>query len=175
RESILKLLEVIRKSETANLGIVNYDKGSFSTPLGVDVAIDKKIIMKVLRKAKYIKEGSFSETDGIPVLKVTGNIDLAEEVPVPNIDPDIQYPHLQKDLAQRLNITPYEVGVLVWKFKMKGTKKFHLEVTTSKSGKVHKFSDMALQFLAEKINSMKDDSTVFVQIKNQYRTRRTLK
>ncbi|HBT65055.1 MAG TPA: AAA family ATPase, partial [Ruminococcaceae bacterium] len=33
RESILKLLEVIRKSETANLGIVNYDKGSFSTPL----------------------------------------------------------------------------------------------------------------------------------------------
>lgn len=171
REKLLKLFEVIRKSETANLGIINYDKGAFSTPLGVDVAIDRKLIMQVLRKAKFIKEGSFNETDGQPVLRVTGNIDLAEEVPVPYIDPDIQYPYLQKNLAQKLNITPLEVYALIWKFKMKGAKKFHMEVTTSKSGKVHKFSDIALQFLADKLNAMKGDDAAFDRIKAEYSQR----
>lgn len=171
REKLLKLFEVIRKSETANLGIVNYEKGSFSTPLGVDVAIDRKLIMQVLRKAKFIKEGSFNETNGQPVLKITGNIDLAEEVPVPDIEPDIQYPHLQKDLAQKLNITSQEVYALIWKFEMKGKKKFHMEVTTSKSGKVHKFSDIALQFLADKLNTMKSDNAAFDQVKAEYRQR----
>ncbi|MGI5964148.1 MAG: ATP-binding protein [Lawsonibacter sp.] len=172
RENILKLFEVIRKSETANLGIINYDKGSFSTPSGVDVAVDRRLIVQVLRKAKFIKEGSFSETDGQPVLKVTGNIDLAEEIPVPDIEPDIQYPYIQKNLAQKLNITPYEIQALVWKYKMKGQKKFHLEITTSKSGKVHKFSDIALQFLADKINVMKSNPGTLNQIKAEYTQRR---
>lgn len=84
-------METIRKSDTTNLGIINYNNGRFSTPYGADIAVDKKLVMKVLKKAKYIKKGSFDETEGIPVLKVTGNIDLAEEIPVPDIEPDVQY------------------------------------------------------------------------------------
>lgn len=171
RENLLKLFEVIRKSETANLGIINYDKGSFSTPLGVDLEVDRRLIMQVLRKAKFIKEGSFNETEGQPVLKVTGNIDLAEEIPVPDIEPDIQYPYFQKILAEKLNITPTDVHALVWKYKMKGQKKFHMEVTTSGSSKVHKFSDIALQFLADKLNAMKDKCTSLDQIKAEYHQR----
>jgi hypothetical protein len=174
KEKLLKLFEVIRKSETANLGIVNYDKGSFSTPLGIDVAIDRKLVIQVLRKAKYIKEGSFNETDGEPVLKVTGNIDLAEEVPVPDIEPDIQYPHLQKDLAQKLSITSQELYALIWKYKMKGFKKFHMEVTTSRSGKVHKFSDFALQFLGKKLNGLRDNGDEFDKIRAAYKNRNKL-
>lgn len=171
RENLLKLFEVIRKSETANLGIINYDKGSFSTPSGVDVAVDRRLILQVLRKAKYIKEGSFNETDGQPVLKVTGDIDLAEEIPVPDIEPDIKYPYIQKDMAKKLDVLPYEVQALVWKYKIKGQKKFHMEVTTSKSNKVHKFSDIALQFLADKLNAMKDNCTALDQIKAEYSQR----
>lgn len=63
RESLLKLIEVIRKSDTANLGIVNYSNGKLSTPYGVDVSFDRKLVAQVLKKAKFIKEGSFNETD----------------------------------------------------------------------------------------------------------------
>ena len=43
RENLLKVFEVIRKIDTANLGIINYNNGRFSTPYGVDIAFDKKI------------------------------------------------------------------------------------------------------------------------------------
>lgn len=168
REQILKLMETIRKSDTTNLGIINYTNGRFSTPMGVDVAVDKRLIVKVLRKAKYIKEGSFDENNGQPVIKVTGQIDLAEEVPVPDIEPDIQYPYLQKDLADKLKIGKQYLYALIWYYRMKGTKKYHMDVSTSASTKVHKFSDIALQFLAEKINENKENPDWLSEVYHQY-------
>ena len=137
REGLLKLFEVIRKSETANLGIVNYSNGKITTPYGVDVAFDRKLVTQVLKKAKFIKEGSFNETDGIPVIKVTGNIDLAEEVPVPEGNPDETHPYIQKQLAEMLAISTQDLYALIWYFKMKESKKYHLEITTSSTSKTH--------------------------------------
>lgn len=173
RERILKLIEAIRKSDTTNLGIVNYNNGRFSTPYGADIMVDKKLVIQVLKKAKYIKSGSFDENGGTPVLKVTGNIDLAEEVPVPDIEPDIQYPYLQKQLAEKLGIGKNYLYALIWFYGMKKQKKFHMEISTSSTGKnkAHKFSDVALQYLAEQINEHKNDSTWLEEIKEQYRLR----
>ena len=58
---------------------------------------------------------------------------------------------------------------------MKGQKKFHLEVSTSSSGKTktHKFSDVALQYLAEELNNHKGDPNWIADIKEQYRQRNT--
>ena len=173
RERILKLMETIRKSDTTNLGIVNYANGRFSTPYGADVTVDKRLVLQVLRKAKYIKSGSFDENGGTPVLKVTGSIDLSEEVPVPDIDPNIQYPYIQKELADNLGVKPNVVYALIWFFKMKGQKKYHLEITASgkSNAKFHKFSDVALQFLAEQLNSHKDNPAWLTEIQDSYRQR----
>ena len=173
KERVLKLMETIRKSDTTNLGIVNYNNGHFSTPYGTDITVDQKLVMQVLKKAKYIKKGSFDETTGIPVLKVTGNIDLAEEVPVPDIEPDIQYPYIQKQLADKLSIGTQQLYALIWNYKMKNIKKYHMEVSTSSSGKqkTHKFSDIALQFLAEKLNENKLNPNWLNDISNKYRQR----
>ncbi len=171
REGLLKLFEVIRKSETANLGIVNYSNGKITTPYGVDVAFERKLVTQVLKKAKFIKEGSFNETEGIPVIKVTGNIDLAEEVPVPELDPDKGYPYIQKVLAEKLNITTQDLYALIWYYKMKEAKKYHIEVTTSKSNKVHKFSEFVLQFLQEKLQELKSNSNEFDKIRTAYKNR----
>jgi len=172
RESLLKLFEVIRKSGTANIGIVNYGNGRFTTPYGVDVAIDRKLVMQVLKKAKFIKEGSFNETGGIPVIKVTGNIDLAEEIPVPELDPDKGYPYIQKDLAEMLNITTQDLYALVFYYKMKEAKRYSIGVTTSRvGGPNYKFSEFALQFLKEKLEELKDLETEFDKIREAYKNR----
>jgi len=168
REQILRLMEVIRKSDTANLGIVNYSNGRFSTPFGADVVVDRRLIAQVLRRAKFIKDGSFTENGGTPVIKVTGNIDLAEEVPVPDIEPDVHYPYLQKHLAEKLSVSNQTVYALIWKYKMKGHKKYHLGISTSTATVTHKFSDIALQFLAERLNEHKDDPCWIKQIKAEY-------
>ena len=174
RERILKLMETIRNSDTTNIGIVNYSNGRFTTPYGADVIVDKRIVLQVLRKAKYIKSGSFDDNGGTPVLKVTGNIDLCEEVPVPDIDPNIKYPYLQKQLAEKLGVEPTLVYALVWYYKMKNNKKYHMEVSTSSTGasKVHKFSDIALQFLIEELKKHGDESNWQTGIKNQYYQRK---
>ena len=171
REGLLKLFEVIRKSETANLGIVNYSNGKITTPYGVDVAFDRKLVTQVLKKAKFIKEGSFNETDGIPVIKVTGNIDLAEEVPVPEGNPDETHPYIQKQLAEKLAISTQDLYALIWYFKMKESKKYHLEITTSSTSKTHKFSAFALQFLQEKIKEFDDQPEEFDRIRQAYKNR----
>ena len=171
RENMFRVLEVIRKSGTANLGIVNYSDGKFSTPYGVDVAFDRKLIKKVLKKAKFIKEGSFNETEGIPVIKVTGNIDLAEEVPVPEGNPDDTRPYIQKQMAGILGISTHDLYALIWYFKMKKSKKYHLEITVSKSSKTHKFSNFALEFLREKLNELSDNKAEFEKIRMDYKNR----
>lgn len=168
REQIMRLMEAIRRSDTTNLGIVNYNSGKFSTPYGPDVVVDRRLITRVLRKAKYIKEGSFTENGGVPVIRITGNIDLAEEIPVPDIEPDISYPYLQKNLAEKLGVKPVVVYSLVWFYKMKGQRKYHMCVSASQTIPIHKFSDVALQFLAERLNDHKDDSDWIESIRYKY-------
>ncbi len=175
REKLLRLIEVIRDSNTANLGIVNYTNGKLTTPYGVDVAFDRKLVTKVLQKAKFIKEGSFHETEGIPVIKVTGNIDLAEEVPVPEGNPDETHPYIQKQLAEKLEIKAQDLYALIWYYKLKEAKKYHLEITTSKNGKIHKFSEFALQFLKEKLKEFNTNQDEFSRIRVAYKTRDKIK
>lgn len=171
REGLLKLFDAIRKGQTANLGIVNYSNGRLTTPYGVDVAFDRKLVTQVLKQAKFIKEGSFDETVGIPVIKVTGNIDLAEEVPVPDGNPDDTHPFIQKQLAEKLNISTQDLYSLIWYYKMKEAPKYHLEITTSKSGKIHKFSEFALEFLQEKLKELVENENEFNRIRQVYRNR----
>ena len=172
RTGLLKLLEIIRKSETANLGIVNYSNGKITTPYGVDVAFDRKLVTQVLKKAKFIKEGSFDETIGIPVIKVTGNIDLAEEVPVPELDPDTGYPYIQKDLAEKLGISSQDLYALVFYYKMKEAKRYSIGVTTSRSGgQSFKFSEFALQFLEGNLVELENNETEFNKIRAAYKNR----
>lgn len=175
REGLLKLFEVIRDNKTAKLGIVNYSNGKISTPYGVDVSFDRKLVTQVLRKAKFIKEGSFSETDGIPVIKVTGNIDLAEEVPVPEGNPDETHPYIQRQLAEKLNISMQDLYALIWYYKMKEAKKYHLEITVSRSSVTHKFSEFAFQFLKEKLAELENKPEEFETIRMAYRNRQKRK
>ena len=171
REILFKLFDTLKNNNIASLGIVNYSAGKFTTPYGVDVAFDQKLVAKVLRKAKFIKEGSFNEIEGKPVIKVTGNIDLAEEVPVPEGNPDETHPYIQKQLHELTGIPLTDLYALIWYYHMKEAKKYHLEITTSKSGKTHKFSNFALQFLKEKYSELQGDLTELENIRNAYKKR----
>ncbi len=175
RDNLLRVFEVIRKSGTANLGIVNYSNGRISTPYGVDVSFDRKLVAQVLKKAKFIKEGSFNETGGTPVIKVTGNIDLAEEVPVPEGNPDDTHPYIQKQMAEKLGISEQDLYALIWYFKMKESMKYHLEITVSRSNKTHKFSHFALEFLEEKLNELADNEGELEKIRTAYKNRKKQK
>jgi len=170
KESLFRLIESVRKSGSASLGIVNFTEGKFSTPYGVDLAIDKKIVAKLLKKVKFIKEGSFSEKKGAPAIKVIGDIDLAEDTQKPEGNPDEMYPYIQAEMAKKLNISQYYVHALVWHFHIKDSKEFHMAVTLSKKGNPrHKFSEAALEFLRKKLLELSADKAAFDKIKDKYK------
>lgn len=170
REHMFNIFETIRKSGTVNLGIVNYDKGMLQTPNGIDVVFERKLVSKVLKKAKFIKEGRFHESDGLPVIRVTGDIDVAEEVRVPEIEPDEGYPYLQKDLAEILELETFTLYALIHHFAMKEQKKFSISMTTSRSGRPsYKFSKHALRYLEVKIGEFKNEKSEMLRILEEFK------
>ena len=168
QDHILKLIEMARSSNTTNIGIVNYSSCRITTPSGVDVAIDKNYVRNILRSAKYIKEGSFDDNGGQPVLKITGNIELAEGIPVPDFDPDDKYKYLQKDLAEKLCINRYDVEALIWHYKLKEEKKYHMSISLKGDSKMYRYSTYALQLLEEKIEKHKNDEMWLIKIRQEY-------
>ena len=50
QDAIIKMIETIRNGKTPNIGIINYKNGKMSTPYGIDISIDKKLILKVLKR-----------------------------------------------------------------------------------------------------------------------------
>ena len=169
QERILKLIESLKDGDGANIGIVNYVNGRLSTPYGVDIEIDKKLVAQMLRKAKFIKAGQFSEVEGEPVIKVTGNIDLSEEIPVPDIDPNQMYPYFEKDLIEQTQLSQTEVRALVAEYKIKGQKKYHNAIPITKHGQVaNKYSIHAIGFLREEVAKHKEDVLWLQEIVAKY-------
>ena len=102
-----------------------------------------------------------------------GTLKSREEVPVPEGNPDETHPYIQKQLAEMLAISTQDLYALIWYFKMKESKKYHLEITTSSTSKTHKFSDFALQFLREKIKEFDDKPEELEHIRQAYKNRNT--
>lgn len=54
---------------------------------------------------------------------------------------------------------------------MKESKNYHLEITVSKNGRIHKFSNFALKFLGEKLKELENDEEEFNRIRTAYKKR----
>ena len=169
QERILKIIESIKEGNGANIGIVNYSNGRLTTPYGVDIEIDKKLVAQMLRKAKFIKAGQFSEAEGEPVIRVTGNIDLAEEIPVPDLDPNQMYPLFERDIIEQTQLSQTEVRALIWEYKIKGQRKYHNATPTTKKGNVtNKYSIHTITFLREEVANHKEDALWLQNLVSKY-------
>ncbi len=117
-------------------GEVETDKGRF--------IIQGNLLEELKTSVGFIKEGNFHETEGAPVLRVIGEIETADTVVISNMNPDRDYPYFMSNLKTELGINGYEAQALIWKLKIKGNAKFHLESKTSKKSSMNKYSEYAL-------------------------------
>ena len=69
----IKIFTKISKAGVDNVGLLNFNSGIFS-------AGNKSVILddKMLSNIEFIKEGEFNERNGIPTLKVIGNVELKQ-------------------------------------------------------------------------------------------------
>ena len=169
RRLFMEYLAHITRIGATNVGLIDYTTGDMSTPNGVNIVVDKKIIVPILKKARFIKSGSFEE-GGQPVLQITGNVEIAEAVPVPGTNPNDSHPYRATDLAMKLfnKKTTFEVQALVWKFELKDKDQYHLEL---KAGKTHTYSEATFLFLKQKIEESNNQEEFIKRIKKEYSER----
>lgn len=170
----MKHIERIAKIGPSNIALVDFLTGALNTAKleGTKLIIDETLLNKLREKVKFIEEGKFSEKDGEPTLKVIGEIQTVSDVVVPKLDPNKDYPYIQKRIAEELELRPYDVQNLIWKHKIKGDRKYHIEIETSKSSKVHKYSKYALDYLRDILNKQTDKSKYLKKISEEYQKTR---
>lgn len=153
REAWMKHIEKIAHIGPQKVALLDLMSGDIETSKieGTKMIMDKKLLEELKEKVNFIEEGHFNETEGEPTIKIIGDILTSSDILVPDLDPNKDYPFIQKTLAEKLKIKPYYVQVLIWKYKLKGNKKYHLEIQTSQHGSVHKFSKQTLSYLKEKL------------------------
>lgn len=64
-------------------------------------------------------------------------------------DPEVDYPHLQSDIARIMGVTPYFVRVLANELKLTNNKQYHTTIKSGRTSRVQKYSDKMLNFLKE--------------------------
>lgn len=166
-------IEKIARIGPSNVAILDMLRGDLHVKNieGAKLIIDKNLINDLRNKVQFIEEGKFSEAEGEPTLKIVGEIQTADVV-VPRLDPNKDYPYLQKHLSEQLRLRPYDVQLLIWKYHIKGNRKYHIEVETSKSGKVHKYSKYVLKYLKEILDEQRDKHSFLNQISKEYQAKR---
>lgn len=169
RRTWMSYIERIARIGPPNVAILDLLRGNIHIKEieGTKLIMDKNLIDELGEKVKFIEDGNFSETEGEPTLKIVGEIQTADVV-IPKLDPNKDYPFLQKHLAEQLELRPYDAQVLIWKYKIKNNRKYHIEIETSKSGKVHKYSKYALERLKTILNEQKDTQRFLKRISKEY-------
>lgn len=171
RERLLWMEHVrrIAKVGPQNIALVDLMEGSIAASKGRrELLIDPSLLKKLRQEVSFIKEGEFSETKGKPVLKLVGDIKAANNIVVPKMDPNKDYPFLSSHLAQELQIRPYDAQVLIWKLDLKKSMKFCLEVQTSKQGQIFKYSKQALTEMKNYLAAQKDTQSSLKKLSVEY-------
>ncbi len=172
RELWMKHIERIGKMGPQNVAFIDLFDGSIQAgKQDGKLLIDDNLLSDLKKQVKFLEEGKFVEKDGAPALKVVGEIHSTKEVLVPDLDPNKDYPYLAKHLAQELGVRPYDAQILIWKYDMKGNKRYHIFFETGKSSIAHKYSAFALKFLKAKLEEMPDQKAVLKSITREYNMR----
>ncbi|MDL1971311.1 MAG: putative DNA binding domain-containing protein [Candidatus Desulfofervidaceae bacterium] len=173
RKMWMSHIERIARIGPSNVAILDMLSGDLHVKEieGAKLVMDRNLIDELRDKVRFVEEGKFSKTEGEPTLKIVGEIQTADVV-IPLLDPNKDYPYLQKHLAEHLELRPYDVQVLIWKYNIKGDRRYHIEVETSKSGKVHKYSRYALDRLKNVLKEQKDVDRFLKKISKEYQTQR---
>lgn len=136
----IKHIEKIRMAGPRNIEILDMCKGEL--PYG-----DHKILLEesLIENLNVIKEGSFTEKDGegIPVLKLIGEIDGLVNSEQVVVNPETIYPFTTKQMQERLGINQYEMQAIIHCLGLKSKPKYHIEITNGKTS-IHKYTEKAI-------------------------------
>jgi hypothetical protein len=165
----MKHFERILRSGPTNIATLDLNHMDLDLNNGKGFVLDKDLANELLSKVKLIKSGKFTETGGKPTLKLIGNLTIPEEIPVPDVDLNISYPFILRDLVEQLSLNQMEVKALLWKYRLSGDRRYNLAFFTNIKNEYpnQKYSKYAIDFLKEKLYS-EISAERLLEIKKEY-------
>jgi hypothetical protein len=110
---------------------------------------------ELLKRIKFIKEGTFAETGGEPTLtlagKITGILDTSGVIPT-----DKAYPYRASDIEHMFNLNSYHVLSLFWKLKIKDNPKYHDKIKIGQNAFANKYSESLVTKIANVLDRYPD-------------------
>jgi len=171
RQLWMEHIERISRIGPQNVALLDLYSGKMdSSNIGSSFVVDEELLTSIKDEISFIKEGSFSETDGAPTLKLIGNLAPIDSVVVPNLDPNKDYPFLVKHLSDELQIRPYDALILVWKLGLKSSKRYAIEVDAGKSS-ITKYSKYALTAIRDELAKYEDNDEYLKSVSKEYQAR----
>lgn len=131
----LKHVEKIGQVGPQNIHLIDTYNGEIQAGKG-RILLDKSIADKL----KFMKEGQFSEKEGAPTLKLIGEITgIVDTLNIPQTD--LLYPYRSSHLQGEFKINGHDFQAILWKLKIKGNVKYHMEIATGQRTSTHKYSE----------------------------------
>lgn len=149
----MKHIEKIRMVGPRNIEILDLFNGELSYG-------ERKIVLEdsLLDKLNVIKEGSFTEKEGegIPVLKLIGEIEGLVNSDEVVVNPETMYPMTTKQLQCRLNLNQTQMWAIIYHLGLKSKPEYHAEISVGKSA-IHKYTEKAEAFIREALGRGKEE------------------
>lgn len=158
-------IERIGRIGPRNVAFMDLLDGSIeSDALNSRLIIDRELLDQLKSEVTFIEAGKFSESDGGPTLRLVGEVQSSDQIIVPSMEPERDYPYLATTLADELQIRSYDVQILIWKLQLKGNPRYHARISTSRRGGVDKYSRFALRELQNLVFEHKDEKAEFLKV-----------
>ncbi|MBU2503030.1 putative DNA binding domain-containing protein [bacterium] len=116
---------------------------------GTKVIIDRALLDQI----QFVREGQFVERGGAPTLTLAGSISglLDHDHAVYT---EMAYPYTRDMVMQELGVlNRYSTDALISYFDAKGNPRYHAEIRTGKTAKVHKYSEQFLRMLRHELRA----------------------
>ena len=167
-------VERIGRIGPRNVAFLDLFEGRIESASSSDrLIIDRELLDQIKSELSFVESGRFLETKGRPTLRLVGELAASDNVIVPSLDPERDYPFVVQTLADELQIRRYDVQVLVWKLGLKGDARFHTRISTGRTSKVDKYTKLALREIQNLLFDHKDDRDAFLVDRSREYQRRT--
>jgi hypothetical protein len=130
--------------------------------------LDEELLQKMKDHMVFVKEGVFKEKEGAPALRLIGDIIPTDKLVSPPISPELNYPYLAKEIAEALNLRPYDIHALVWKLGFKQNPKYSAKVRFGKNAATLKYSELALRTLRDLLDRSPDPNEFVAEVCREY-------
>ena len=108
-----------------------------------------KRVRMVARVPLHQKVRVVEDISALPIKEVKRGEGLPTIIKREKTDPNKDYPYLTSELAKKLKKNTNFIAATTKKLGLKGNKKYHIEIKTSKVGKTQKYNRVAFKFLKD--------------------------